>query len=178
MASRAGLEFLPVMEKNWPSEEHICSTDSSSTDSSSSGGSDDGSSGARGSRTSSKKDSSGSRSPVHDDWIAAGSAADLSWLHFALYKRSNRLKDWSVAWAYLEAGNKLMASTGRYTPDAEREAMQQVMQIFAGPFDGSVGYRASKGAIFIVGAPRSGSTLIEQMLGSHSEVRGAGVGWR
>jgi hypothetical protein len=40
---------------------------------------------------------------------------------------------------------------------------------------------ADSSAVFVVGMPRSGSTLVETMLGSHTQVGGVvlgGVGWR
>lgn len=137
-----------------------------------------------------------------DAWLEAGTPVDLSWLHFALHKRAAREGQYDLAWAALEAGNRLMATSGDYDPSRERAAAKQVMEVFQGPFptpgsssgspgggggsrgSGSAGGSAedgsgggggweaeSRGAIFVVGFPRSGSTLLEQMLGSHSKVR-------
>jgi hypothetical protein len=174
MAARPGLGFLAKVESTWPlGEEDGGGGGGENKDGSKDAGSDgDG------------DDGDGDSSEPWPDgasaggaWLEAGSAQDLSWLHFALYGAAHRAGARRAAWSYLQAGNRLMASSGAYDAAPERTAAAQIMDIFQGPFGGTGGPPGSEGAIFVVGLPRSGSTLIEQMLGSHSQVgpaRGGG----
>ncbi len=164
MASRPGLEFLAELEESWPEEDHGSNSSSSTTSSSSA-----------------PADSTGSGAALlhNDSWISAGTPTDLSWLHFALWNHHHRAGRAPLAWACLRTGNALMRSNGGYDARSDAEGARRVMEVFRGPLGGGGGgggggYAASRGAIFIVGAPRSGSTLIEQMLGAHSQV---GLGW-
>jgi hypothetical protein len=86
------------------------------------------------------------------------------------------------AFAAFDAGNRLKRAELAKTapPEAAAQAHEaaagQVTRLFTRAF---VGERTNLGArtdrpIFIVGMPRSGSTLIEQILASHPEVQGLG----
>ncbi len=66
-----------------------------------------------------------------------------------------------------------MAATTPYVAASERATLQHIKALFAGPFDGATGVNDST-PIFVIGMPRSGSTLVEQMLGSHPDVFAAG----
>ncbi|GBG00307.1 hypothetical protein Rsub_13069, partial [Raphidocelis subcapitata] len=135
--------------------------------------------------------SEGSGGP-DDAWLAGAPPIDLCWLHFALHKHEERVGRSAAAWAYLEAANRLMlaaAAPGRWDPRPERGTLRQIREIFPGPFEsaprpgddsasggggGGAAAEGGGGAIFVVGAPRSGSTLIEQMLGAHTRIFPAG----
>ncbi|HJU26506.1 MAG TPA: sulfotransferase [Rhodanobacteraceae bacterium] len=116
----------------------------------------------------------------HLDLIEAGLAAvrkgtrDHAALEFALYKELEDLGRFEDAWRALERGNSVMAARNRYDAEGERGFLERLMAIF----DGGQPRRASSdGAgtpIFILGLARSGTTLLERMLGNHTEVASAG----
>lgn len=95
---------------------------------------------------------------------------------FALGKALEDQKDYAAAFPYIRQANDLTRKLYPYdmkTRHAEVAAIQKSM----GGFDWS-GTRiegASKAApVFVTGMPRSGTTLIEQIIASHSRVTGAG----
>jgi hypothetical protein len=76
----------------------------------------------------------------------------------------------------LLAGNALKRSQIDYDEVAMLSEIDRTQQVFTSEF-----IRASAGAgapspkpVFIIGMPRSGTTLVEQILASHPDVRGAG----
>jgi len=73
-----------------------------------------------------------------------------------------------LAWHYLQLGNRIMAAHLSYDFQKEQRNFLQIKSIFRAPFPTS-GVQ-DKTAIFIAGMPRSGSTLVEQILASHSQV--------
>jgi len=95
-------------------------------------------------------------------------------LCFALGKALEDRGEYSESWGYYARGNALKRAESRYRPEIlENNTRLQIAtctrEFFAG--------RANVGAqsadpIFIVGLPRSGSTLLEQILASHSRVEG------
>jgi tetratricopeptide (TPR) repeat protein len=97
-------------------------------------------------------------------------------LEFTLGKAFMDIGDAAQAFARLESGNRLMRATLSYDVGddiAEFEA------IVAGLKDREASALAARGdpsdrPVFIVGMPRSGSTLVEQILASHPLAHGAG----
>ena len=101
---------------------------------------------------------------------------DLLNLEFALGKAWLEAGDPERAFAHLERGNGLQRSMVEFDL-GEHLAMMEAM---AGVFDaetigrlGGAGH-SSERPVFIIGMPRSGTTLIEQILASHPLVHGAG----
>jgi tetratricopeptide (TPR) repeat protein len=93
-------------------------------------------------------------------------------LCFALGKAYEDQKEFQESWQFYERGNALKRAETHYLPEmAEANARKQI-EVCTTEFFAA---RAGAGApdadpIFIVGLPRSGSTLIEQILASHSQV--------
>jgi hypothetical protein len=83
-------------------------------------------------------------------------------------------KDWAQAWHYYHTGNQKQRPEVYHDPLEDREKKQAIREVFTADFlaehDGG-GFEAPD-PILIVGLPRSGSTLIEQILASHSQVEG------
>ena len=93
---------------------------------------------------------------------------------FALGKAMEDKKDYDQAWHFYHTGNQRQRLTVEYDPVQFERRQAAIMSVFGEQLlrqrDG-VGYEAGR-PIFIVGLPRSGSTLVEQILASHSQVEG------
>jgi tetratricopeptide (TPR) repeat protein len=106
---------------------------------------------------------------------AAGTAAvDRYHLCFALGKALEDRGEYAPSFEYYARGNALKLAASRYRPEIiEQNTRLQIevctRELFAGHERSGA---AAADPIFIVGLPRSGSTLIEQILASHSEVEG------
>lgn len=96
-------------------------------------------------------------------------------LGFALFKECDDLGRHDDAFAYLKAASELQRTHMRYTIDADIAAIDAVMKAHTKEAIAAAA-RASGGedAIFVIGLPRSGTTLVERMLASHSAVVSAG----
>lgn len=102
------------------------------------------------------------------------SAEDRFHFHFALGKALEDEQRFEDSFRHYEQGNRLRRATIPYDADANSAHVQRSKRLFTREF---FGQRAGWGAsapdpIFIVGLPRSGSTLIEQILSSHPQVEG------
>jgi len=93
-------------------------------------------------------------------------------LCFALGKAYEDQKEYENSWRFYDRGNALKHAESRYRPDiAESNTHQQIEVCSVEFFSGRAGAGApDPDPIFIVGLPRSGSTLVEQILASHSQV--------
>jgi tetratricopeptide (TPR) repeat protein len=101
-------------------------------------------------------------------------AVDRYHFCFALGKAHEDENEYGEAWRWYERGNALKAAECHYRPELiERDAREQI-EVFTREFLAareSAGVGAQDPApIFIIGLPRSGSTLLEQILASHSHV--------
>ncbi|MBT8114974.1 MAG: sulfotransferase, partial [Arenicella sp.] len=110
------------------------------------------------------------------DYEQRGETSDEDRVHFcfALGKAYEDREDYDAAFKYYERGNELNRQLLNYdAPDMVRRAKRQqelcTAELFAARKE--VGCPAPD-PIFIVGLPRAGSTLLEQILASHSQVDG------
>ncbi len=94
--------------------------------------------------------------------------------HFALGKAYEDKRDFERAWGHYHRGNQLQRVRVDYDPVENEMHMQDLREAFnAELMSQSADWGCPDPApIFIVGMPRSGSTLIEQILASHSQVEG------
>lgn len=105
---------------------------------------------------------------------AATAQIDRIHLCFALGKALEDSGAIAQSWSYYERGNALQRAASRYRPEV-LEANTQAQKTVCTPtfFATRAGWGApDRDPIFILGLPRSGSTLIEQILASHSQVEG------
>jgi hypothetical protein len=95
-------------------------------------------------------------------------------LHFALGKALEDRGDFAGSFACYARGNALKRIESNYRPEIiENNTRQQIEVCTAEFFAARLGWGApDPDPIFIVGLPRSGSTLLEQILASHSQVEG------
>jgi predicted Zn-dependent protease len=103
-------------------------------------------------------------------------AEDIFHLHFALGKAAEDLGQAEAAFGHYDRGNRLRRTLLRYDADDFAAEVRATIAAFPAPFlaaaaaDG--GGTPARDPIFIVGLPRSGSTLVEQILASHSQIEG------
>jgi len=97
-------------------------------------------------------------------------------LCFSLGKALEDRGDYAESWRYYEQGNSLRRAQRHYDPTfTQTNTREQIRVCTADFFAAHAGTGIPDPApIFIVGLPRSGSTLIEQILASHSQVEGTG----
>ena len=102
------------------------------------------------------------------------SAIDRVHLCFALGKALEDRDEIADSWLYYERGNALQRAESRYRPEIlETNTRQQIAVCTPDFFESRAGWGvADRDPIFILGLPRSGSTLVEQILASHSRVEG------
>ncbi len=100
--------------------------------------------------------------------------ADRHHLCFALGKALEDRGETAESWRYYAQGNALKRSESRYRPEIiETNTRKQIEVCTPDFFARRVGWGApARDPIFILGLPRSGSTLLEQILASHSQVEG------
>jgi tetratricopeptide (TPR) repeat protein len=112
---------------------------------------------------------------MREEESASGVAApDRYHLCFALGKALEDRGQYAASWEYYERGNALKRAESRYRPEILETNTRKQIQVFTRAF---LAQRESFGAasadpIFILGLPRAGSTLLEQILASHPLVEG------
>jgi tetratricopeptide (TPR) repeat protein len=95
-------------------------------------------------------------------------------LSFALGKAFEDRGDYAESWRYYERGNGSKRAESRYRAEIIETNTRRQIEVCTQEFfarRSKVG-DPSPDPIFIVGLPRAGSTLIEQILASHSQVEG------
>ena len=99
---------------------------------------------------------------------------DHVYLAFALGKALEDRGDYEASWRNYERGAAIRRAAGRYRAETAEACVDRLKQVFtAQVFAERSGWGAPDPApIFVVGLPRSGSTLVEQILASHSAVEG------
>ena len=98
-------------------------------------------------------------------------------LHYALGTIEHQSGNFDEAFAHFETANKLWSKSVPYIDDDYRRFVDAVIEVFTREFIEASAARMgtlTERSVFIVGMPRSGTTLIEQILSSHPEVYGAG----
>lgn len=96
-------------------------------------------------------------------------------LHFALFKALDDIGDRNTAFSHLVRGNQLRKAESGYDTAREAQRFAWYKSLSAHPAN-ELGFQPSTGPrpIFIVGLPRSGTTLVERILGQASTTQPAG----
>ena len=102
------------------------------------------------------------------------SLRDKSYFHFALAQACESIGEYEEAFFHLEKGNKIKNDQSKYSIERMDAELQAQIDVCNEDFfkDLGNGGHSTKDPIFILGLPRAGSTLIEQILASHSMIDG------
>ena len=95
-------------------------------------------------------------------------------LHFALAKAFDDLKQYEAAFAHLAKGNAIRRRLVHYEEAEVMGFFGEVKTAFPEALLRSAQGCSSQLPVFVIGMPRSGSSLVEQILASHPQVFGAG----
>lgn len=104
---------------------------------------------------------------------APAGSKDAATLHFGLAKSYEDLEDHAASWRHLVAGNALQRSWLQYDPGTDRAFIERIVLGFPDIETSAVDTTGER-PIFILGLPRSGTTLVERIMSNHSSVHAAG----
>jgi Tfp pilus assembly protein PilF len=94
---------------------------------------------------------------------------------FALAKALEDIKDHGRVFDYLDPANALMRKARPYDiTDRERQVDQLMAAMDGMDWSKAIEGTSNAAPIFVTGMPRSGTTLVEQIIASHSRVSGGG----
>ncbi|MGB6307650.1 MAG: sulfotransferase [Steroidobacteraceae bacterium] len=94
-------------------------------------------------------------------------------LHFALAKSQEDMGDFASSWRHLTLANRLERARSHYNRENDRKVIEEIISAFA-QVEPKRHDTTGERPIFIVGLPRTGTTLVERIVGSHSQVHSAG----
>lgn len=99
---------------------------------------------------------------------------DIFHLHFSLGKALEDAKDHAASFAHYDKGNALRRTMILHDADAFSAEVEAAQRTFTSAFIATMGDGGcpAPDPIFVVGLPRSGSTLVEQILSSHPMIEG------
>lgn len=101
---------------------------------------------------------------------SADKPVDRTNLAFALAKAMDDLGDVERAWSFIREGNDLRHKHGSYDAENELEHMQEIMRHYTPEVCAGNSGIKDETPIFILGMPRCGSTLTEQIIAAHPDV--------
>jgi len=111
---------------------------------------------------------------MHELLASPTATSDRAQLHFATARALEQRENPSAAFRHYSEGNALRRQTSPFSIESFEAKSRRIVSCFDREFFRSrtTAGHADPAPIFIVGLPRSGSTLIEQILASHSQVEG------
>lgn len=103
--------------------------------------------------------------------------ANLRAVHFQLGQLYDELERFDMAFSHFELANSLMPACN--DPEKSLYEMDRVMHVCTRQFfqRATTSGQHAESPIFIIGMPRSGTTLTEQILASHPDIYGGGERW-
>jgi tetratricopeptide (TPR) repeat protein len=99
---------------------------------------------------------------------------DIAHLHYARFRELDYLDKREQAWDALRAGARIMQLATRHSADEDRACLKRLQALGCEPVPHTVRRAEQPIPIFIVGLPRTGTTLLDRILGNHGWVSSAG----
>lgn len=103
-----------------------------------------------------------------------GDSAAVVPLNYALGKEYEDLDDYAAAFAYYQRGASRRRARLQYRVEGDEVAIARIIAVFDRRLLARRRPAAEPGPIFVLGLPRSGTTLVERILSSHSAVGSLG----
>lgn len=100
-------------------------------------------------------------------------------MYYAIGKELEDLERWEEAFEYFKKAGDAVASVADYEIEFDLELIKTIIDVCSadwmreGPVDATQ-QETEKTPVFVVGLPRTGTTLTERILASHSQVRSVG----
>lgn len=104
---------------------------------------------------------------------AQGNPEGELFVNLALSKELEDLGDYKPAFEHLVGGKNAVRRVRSYTSAADDALFGAIREAFPGQVPASAGYD-SREPIFVMGMPRTGTTLVDRILSSHPDVHSAG----
>jgi len=101
------------------------------------------------------------------------------YIHYAIGKELEDLEQWDEAFHYYQMAGNAAAATANYDVDTDLNLIDKVIEVcnanwLAAKADEAPKNPSDKTPIFIVGLPRTGTTLTERIVSCHSQVESIG----
>lgn len=103
----------------------------------------------------------------------AGNDDAAMYINLAMSKEYEDMGRYDDAFARLAEGKRRGGLRRRYVPARDESLFSAMADATAGPVEASAGH-GSREPIFVIGMPRSGTTLVERILSSHPQVLSMG----
>lgn len=100
-------------------------------------------------------------------------------LYYAIGKELEDLQQWQEAFKYFELAGDAISSVANYDIDSDIRLIDRIIDVCDADWlaDGAVEIESTRGKkqpVFVVGLPRTGTTLTDRIISSHSEVESVG----
>ena len=102
-------------------------------------------------------------------------SADKVGIYYALAKELDDLDEFTKSFSYLKKASKIRKSKMQYDVQIDKNIMHKLIETFkTSSSDDNTSLKSNPTPIFILGLPRTGSTLLERILDCHSEIVSCG----
>ncbi|OHE83280.1 MAG: sulfotransferase [Lysobacterales bacterium RIFOXYA1_FULL_69_10] len=95
------------------------------------------------------------------------------YVNLAMAKELEDLGEFADAFDRLSEGKRAGREGRSYRPEQDEALFDAIIAAFAGPVAAGGGFESAE-PIFVIGMPRTGTTLVDRILGSHPDVQSAG----